>query len=48
MGGSFGIMSVLCIILSIDQLNSRGDRLVNFDYSEKVKALLSRLEAFLE
>jgi alkylation response protein AidB-like acyl-CoA dehydrogenase len=27
-----------------DQLNLRGDRLVNFDYSEKVKALLSKLE----
>jgi hypothetical protein len=33
---------------SADQLNLRGDRLVNFDYSEKVKALLSKLEAFLE
>jgi hypothetical protein len=33
---------------SADQLSLRVDRLVNFDYSEKVKALLSKLEEFLE
>jgi hypothetical protein len=33
---------------SADQLNLRGDRLVNFHYREKVKALLNKLEAFLE